>query len=669
MISIDLQKLKNAGAPKEVVEVYEYFKLYAEAQERKKWQKRQEENWDAIENDFWSAKEKEEFKRDRQVVLNINELVKGVQSICAVVTAERPEYKCHPRGENDLYVAELLQRGLDTVWIKSEGGQVIYHWNEEREIGGLGWLNVSFDPDKGPFGRIQFDDEDPTCVFVDPKSRKQDYSDSHIIKARTRTKQYIKDTYGDEISDEDLYWEKATIEEITEESHSQGLTSGDNYTLDEGPPDSAPSDSVRERQDIWEVEALLLKKREETWVIFRGPDGSPQTAQVEPGEGEDEEEAAKRAVPEGAEFISTWKRRREIREHRLIVGKKMVEKTEDPYGVDADGNPVINLVPLAAQRSRSAYPISPTTYARDLNKAFCKALIQFLNHLSHNVNSPIIEADNAVRWEGQPGAPGSRARVDLQKAGGNIQNALSRLQPGAFQAAHFLELREGIRGDINSAFDSHEVMRGKIPEGTDPSGRTVLALQDMAGMMNQPRLRSLESALVQMAKCIISLMLKHWTRSQWERLIEPDEMKSWIPPEERPRMMQQQGGQQQGGPMGGQPMMGGPQVGNRPQLTPEQQAGVQEKWMAALEKLRPMDHTQDPQVDVVDLDIKITSGSSMPTNRIAKLDFALQMADAGVYDRLAVLEYVDDPKAEEIDARMRQQEQQAMMAEAMGKGS
>jgi hypothetical protein len=168
-----------------------------------------------------------------------------------------------------------------------------------------------------------------------------------------------------------------------------------------------------------------------------------------------------------------------------------------------------------------------------------------------------------------------------------------------------------------------------------------------------------------MAKCIISLMLKHWTRSQWERLIEPDEMKNWVPPEERPQMIQQGGGGQQAGPM--QPMMG-QQAGSRPQLSPEQQAGVQEKWAAALEKLRPMDHTQDPQIDVVDLDIKITSGSSMPTNRIAKLDFALQMADAGVYDRLAVLEYVDDPKAEEIDARMKQQEQQAMMAEAMGKG-
>ena len=92
---------------------------------------------------------------------------------------------------------------------------------------------------------------------------------------------------------------------------------------------------------------------------------------------------------------------------------------------------------------------------------------------------------------------------------------------------------------------------------------------------------------------------------------------------------------------------------------------IKMKWLQALERIRPMDHTQDPGIDLIDIDIKLTSGSSLPTSRIAKLDFALQMAEAGIYDRLAVLEYIDDPKAEEINARMQQQEQQMIMQEAM----
>ena len=655
MISIDINLIKRSGAPKEVIEVYEYLKAYAEPEERQKWLRRREDGWDAVENEYWDSKERERFEKKNEIPLNINEIVKGLQSICAFVTAEKPEIKARPRGDNDLYVAELLQRGLSTVWIKNNGNQVIYDWAEEREVGGIGWLKVRFDPDKGRFGRIEFDDCDPIYVYFDPKSRKRDFSDTHIIVARTRTKQYIEDNYG-KIPEKDLLWERDTIKEVKGEvNKSEGVTGADNYTIDA--EDTIEPDGVgRQEQDIWEIEALMLKKRVEHWVIFRGESGSPVSEQFDPGD-EEPETAAANAVPPGGEFIAYWKRRREVREQRIIVGRKLIEVNVNPYGMDSDGDPVINLIPLKAQRTRTAFCMSPTMYARDLNKAFCKAVMQFMASLAHNVNSPIAEAQNAVRWEGEPGTPGSRAKVDLTKTGGALQNGIMRVQPGAFQAAHFLEFKEGIRQDINSAFDSHEIMRGKVPEGTDPSGRTVLALRDMASMNNMPRLNSLESSLVLLAKCVIGLILQHWTRDQWERLIEPDEMDSWVPPEERPKMLQQQAPD-----MG----MGGGMAGENPEMPPEKKVEIAQKWLDALERIRPMDHTKDPDLDLIDIDVKLTSGSSLPTSRIAKLDFALQMAEAGIYDRLAVLEYIDDPKADEIDARMQQKEQQMMMQEAMG---
>ena len=71
---------------------------------------------------------------------------------------------------------------------------------------------------------------------------------------------------------------------------------------------------------------------------------------------------------------------------------------------------------------------------------------------------------------------------------------------------------------------------------------------------------------------------------------------------------------------------------------------------------------------MIDVDIKITAGSSLPTNRIAKEQIAMEKYKIGLYDRKAALEYSDDPKAEEVSSRMDQQERAMIEAEAMKKG-
>ena len=67
----------------------------------------------------------------------------------------------------------------------------------------------------------------------------------------------------------------------------------------------------------------------------------------------------------------------------------------------------------------------------------------------------------------------------------------------------------------------------------------------------------------------------------------------------------------------------------------------------------------------MDLDVTMTAGSSMPTNRMAKLEVAIEMVGAGIYDRQAALEYVDDPNKELIVARMAKADEALAQAEMM----
>ena len=660
MQTIDPQKLKDLKLNKDVEEVYLYLKAYSEPKERKDWEKRFDQAWDLIENDIWEGNEKKQFEEQKQIPVTINDAVKGVQASGAIQTANRPQIKFYPKGgKGDVYVAELLERGHDVIWDKSENGLNIYELAEDRDIGGVGFIRARIDPNKGPFGRIVNEVMDSRTIYYDKDSRKRDFSDTHLIIANLRPKSYILENYED-VKEDDLFYHQ----NILKGGKSEGITTGDNYQAQaEGKIKSGTStSSVEEENNIWEIEALMLKIKAENWIIYQDENGQIQTLSMEPDEEEggkrlSEKEAEERApsfVPEGGRFINFWPRKKEIRESRIIVGKKLIEKHENPDGEDGDGDPVCNLIGLKAQRTRNAYTMSPTNYARDIVRLKNKALMRYDHAIAHNTNSPIREAEGAVRWEGTPGTPGSRAIVDIGKVQ-SVDAGVNRMPPGAAQAQLNLETVVQCEKAIADQYDAPPVVKGAIPQGADPSGRTVLALQDMASTISRPKIGSLEGALVRLAKVNIAMALKKWPRVYWERLIEEEEWDTWLPESEKSDLI-----------AGDEQETGAP-PGQMPELTPESRATIRNRWVEALDLIRPMDMQKPPGLSMIDIDVKIVAGSSLPTNRLAKEQIAIEKYKGGLYDRKAALDYSDDPKAEEISLRMDRAEQAMTEAGMTGK--
>jgi hypothetical protein len=645
MQTIDPKKLKDLGLPKEVEEVYLYLKAYAEPPERKEWEKRYDQAWRVVENDIWEEDEKTQMEEQKQIPLCVNDAVKGMQASCAVQTSQKPEIKFYPVGKGDVYVAELLKRAHDLVWEKNEGGLNIYEWCEERDVGAIGFIRARIDPNKGPFGKIVNETLDPRSVYWDKNSKKRDFSDTHLIIANLRSKSYIKEQY-DDIKDDDLFYHEAVVGG----GKSSGVTGGDNYAIPDKDKKPDSVDEATEPENIWEIEASIRKVRAENWIIYQDQNGKIQTAKVEAKD----KEGAEAMVPAGGRFVNYWPRKREIREVRIIVGKKLVQKLEDPYGEDSDGDPIVHIIGLRAQRTRNAFPMSPMNYSRDILRLKNKALMRFDHAAAHNTNSPILEAEGAVRWTGAPGTPGSRAYVDLNKVS-SLASGVSRLPPGASQSERHLELVAAAEKAIADQFDAPPVVKGEIPQGADPSGRTVLALQDMASTVSKPKIGSLEGSLVRLAKVNTVLELQKWPREFWERLLEEDEWTSWIPEKEKSQLL-----------AGDQEQTGAP-PGEMPELTDETKKVIKERWEQALELIRPADYSKPPGINLIDVDVKIVAGSSMPTNRIAREQVAMEKFKVGLYDRKAALEYSDDPKSEEIALRMDQAEKAAMQAEAMKK--
>jgi hypothetical protein len=196
---------------------------------------------------------------------------------------------------------------------------------------------------------------------------------------------------------------------------------------------------------------------------------------------------------------------------------------------------------------------------------------------------------------------------------------------------------------LNDEFDMNDVMKGKLPPGVD-SGKLVIALQDQAGTMTTPFIGTLEGVIEKAAKVILSLMLRHWPRELWERLIDEEEKTSWQP--EKQKKID-------------------PQTG---EVVPPDPNDVSLKWLAALEMVKPSEPGKKAPLDLEGLDIKIQAGSTTPTNRMAKRLDAMEMVKAGVYPPEIALEYADDPLKDKAIAMLKQRQQAAQEAMMM-KGS
>lgn len=630
-----------------IQEVYKALRKYAASSKRKSWlDERRKAQRAVFDNELLSEKDKKDMEDMGQPEVPINKCVIGVANSASMATANKPDIKVYPLRASDPYLAELIKNGIDYVWLHNYGNDVVFDGVEERMIGGIGVFEAYQDINKGPFGSCVIEEGEIDCWYWDEDSRKRDRSDTHLIKAKLRTLEYIKETYdmspdkirpiGDPPRDDAV---PGKVEDTS--------TSGDNYRRNTG--NSVPHDRPLSSK-VWEIEAYMRKVKKEHWAV-----ATPTGAGMEPFliviEGAKTKEDVLSAinnikstgVVRGGETIPVsdvqyWPRRVTNRMKYVIVGDQLVDQAadsleentpelevENPLGLDSDGDPVLPAVFYYAQRTEKAYYRSPTYYARQINTSLVKRESQFIFAISKNLSAPIVR-ETGTYWADskRPDRPGNEIII------GTANRPPSRLVPGAIDLRG-LQLRiEHDERNIDDAYGQTEVSKGRVPQNLERmSGRLGGILQDSSYLMQSPAIRGLESALERLGKVILAIILKYWPRSKWESLVTDDKVRSFIPDDEisQPRI----------------------NPNDNPEAAQDQLDQRQKKWQAAIDKLLSM------QMSVADFQVRITAGSSLPTNRMLKEELATEKYRIGLYDRRAALENSDDPHAletaERIDAR------------------
>jgi hypothetical protein len=632
MSNIDLDKIEKSDAPEEVTEVYKLLKGYIEDTERIKWiEDVYKRGWEVAWGDsdsLWSQDEKDAMTKKGQIPIAINDIAKGIQGASAVSTANKPGINVKPIGSSDLYISELVKRGFDFVWQQNQGQQLIFDVVKESKTGSLGVIDIKFDEAKGKFGKICLDSDNPLDYYFDKKSRRADKIDSPIIKAHLVTIDYAKDNY--DVTDDDLDFKPIPEDETPGKSKEGNISDG--YVDASKSQDTGVNDKEEEEQ-VWEIEAWLLKTIKEYGVLAV----NPQTTKVEKiiyktkKEANNAIESLTLAGIEGK--LKEYKSEKRVL--RVIVGKKLISEEENPYGLDSDGDPVMPKIFVPHDRSYSGFYTSPTYRSIEISRSRNKRRMQTIYVVSKNIDAPIVAAQG-YQWKADD------VHGDTLIVPKDSPFPPHRLLPGT-TSSELMAMEQRDEVALNDEYDMNDVMKGKLPPGVD-SGKLVIALQDQAGMMSTPFIGMLEGVIEKTAKVIFSLMLRHWPREMWERLIDDEEKTSWQPDKQKKI---------------------DPQTGDVVKPDPND---ISLKWLKALDMVKPEDPNVKPQIDLEGLDIRMVAGSTTPTNRMAKRMDAMEMVKAGIYPPEIALEYVDDPNKDKAIAIIKNQ-QQMLQQQNMMKGT
>tara|TARA_R110002020_G_scaffold189930_7_gene389303 strand:- start:26 stop:2413 length:2388 start_codon:yes stop_codon:yes gene_type:complete len=219
-----------------VEETKEVFDLYK--RKRDVWEHQAREDQEYRLGKQWTNEQEKTLTARGQAPIVVNRIHPAVETAKAMLTANRPSFKVSPREDSDTKVANVLNALLSYMYDISDGRSIVRNAVDDYYVTGLGYFMVYQNPqaDDGK-GEVVFKDVDPMDVYVDPNSRDQFFDDAeNIIVSRNFTKAQAKALYPQYKQAIDAASGMYDSDEIiTGNSDSIGITfPGDIDTLEEG---------------------------------------------------------------------------------------------------------------------------------------------------------------------------------------------------------------------------------------------------------------------------------------------------------------------------------------------------------------------------------------------------------------------------------------------------
>tara|TARA_R110002096_G_scaffold208631_1_gene395259 strand:- start:1000 stop:3204 length:2205 start_codon:yes stop_codon:yes gene_type:complete len=187
--------MEENKTPEIVNDTIQLFKDYSK--KRDGWAAQAKEDKEFRLGRQWTKEQQDTLESRGQAAIVVNRVHPAVETAKAMLSANRPSFRCAPREDSDRKVANVMSALLSYMYDISDGRTVIRQVIDDYYVMGVGYFNVYQDPmkDMGK-GEVCVHDIDPLDVYVDPNSRDRFFNDAeNIIVSRLFSKDQAKKLY------------------------------------------------------------------------------------------------------------------------------------------------------------------------------------------------------------------------------------------------------------------------------------------------------------------------------------------------------------------------------------------------------------------------------------------------------------------------------------------
>jgi len=624
------QNNEDSKTPEAVNDTLQLFKDYSK--KRDAWAKQAKEDKEFRLGRQWTKEQSEKLQARGQAPIVVNRIHPAVETAKAMLTANRPSFRCAPREDSDRKVANVMSALLTYMYDVSDGRTVIRQAIDDYYVMGLGYINVYQDPmmDMGK-GEVCIHDIDPLDVYVDPNSRNRFFDDAeNIIVSRLFSREQAKKMYPK--------FKKEIDDANSEQDFNAPETGRDNESRIFFPEDVGllheQSEYVRGYERYYKIDVKrwrifetfsgkedLLKDEEfqqyiqrPAWIIQGqvvvdpaqaeqiiaqlmqqyemqkqqqrdmdaqqmqqvglGPDAEvPEPTNIEPPQIEEtdfQDLILKKLIQTVQIDVTRVKQ-------CIIIGETLLYERILPI----DQYPV---VPICNLHTRTPYPVSDVSMVKGLQEYINKTRSLIIAHATTSTNTKILVPEGSVdmkdfeeKWA-QPGVaipydPTDGAPVTVQPS--PLPNELYQNETTA-------------KNDIDHQLGLYEMMMGNSASAPQTYKATI-SLDEFGQRKIKSKMTDVEQALVRVGQVAIPLMQQLYSIEKTFRVVNPNNsMNEYV-----------------------------------------------------VNKRLYDDKTGEIQIfndiTVGKYDVVVVSGSTLPTNRYAELEFYLDAYTKGLVDKVEVL--------------------------------
>ena len=593
----------------------------------------------------WTTEQADTLKKRGQAPIVVNRIHPAVETAKAMITANRPSFRCSPREDSDKKVANVMSSLLSYMYDISDGRTVIRKVVDDYYVAGLGYIQVYQDPmmDMGK-GEVCMHDLDPLDVYVDPNSQHRFFDDAeNVIVSRLFTKDQAKKLYP-------MY--KKDIEESNSEQDWNAPETGRDFdgtvhfpedvgTLDntnyvrgyeryykKHVPEYRVFENWSGKEDLLDEQKFSQYMQKPAWIIQGQIITDEKQAKALVKQLEQQEqyrqlqesmatEAKMRQNGLGAGALVPDPTVREIRKEQVtyadlaqqkqievvevlstrihqcvVIGDKLLYKRILPI----DQYPI---VPFINIHTRTPYPVSDVRLVKGMQEYINKTRSLIIAHATTSTNTKILVPEGSVDmsdFEQKWAQPGVAIAYDP------TDGAPMAVQPSPLPNELY-QNEMTAKNDIDHQLGIYEMMQGNT-SAAPQTYKATISLDEFGQRKIKSKLADIEAGLTRVAQVAIPLMQQLYTVKKVFRVVQPNNsLNKYV---------------------------------------------VNQKLVD--DKTGEIKIFND--ITVGKYDVICVAGSTLPTNRYAELEFYKDAFQMGLIDRQEVLKKTEVFDAEGVQQRM-----------------